>query len=374
MLKYDIYKHKYFFLQSWGLLPTLIMILMNHYYKGEYILPLIGGLGALFFLISLVCFLLRKMFSPMLMLSGFALMQYAFFFKFFGFALDVFPEAVVCGVLLFLNLLFVSSFKEKIKNFVYDWYANSPLRGWINTIIYEFYYISIFILYILSAYLAFVIIFNTYFSVYYEQLYEFLIFQFRIILLISLFIYEYIRMMLVQKMLLKEKWLPIIDDEGNVTGRIERNESFYGPIQYLHPHVRIVILVGDKLYLALNDDFYAICGENKLDHPFTGDVYYGENLEDCAKRLMQEKIGKRLDIRFLVKTPFVWKNRKRIVFLFITHLDNDNTLKSTMIKDGRLWSVAEIRQYMSTERFCDCLTDELDFLEKIVIPAYNMQK
>lgn len=374
MLRYDIYKHKYFFLQSWGLVPLLIMILINRYYQGEYIYILIGGIGGISFLINTIRFCLRKKFSPMLGLVGLVLMEYAFLLSVFDFALNVFPRVIICGVLLFLNFLFVSSFKEQIKSFVYSWYSGSPWRGWMNTIIYEFYYISIFILYVISAYLAFIIIFNTYFAAYYERVYDFAVFEFQIILIVFFFVYEYIRMIMVRRMLLKEKWLPIIDEEGTVLGRIERNESFFGTEQYLHPHVRIVVLIKDKLYLALNDDFYAICGENKIDHPFTGDVFYGESFEECANRLMQEKIGKKLDIRFLVKTPFSWKSRKRIVFLFIAHLNTEDILKNSMIKEGRLWSIAEIREYISTDKFCDCLIDELDFLERIVIPAYNLKK
>lgn len=374
MLRYDIDKHKYFFIQSWGLIPLLIVIFIDHYYQGEYVYSIIGGIGGISFLLNTVRFCLRKKFSPMLGLVGLVLMEYAFFLSVFDFALNVFPRVIICGVLLFLNLLFVSSFKEQIKTFVYNWYSGYPLRGWINTIIYEFYYISVFILYVISIYLAFIIIFNTYFSAYYEKIYDFAVFEFQVILIIFFFAYEYIRMIMVRKMLLKEIWLPIIDEEGNILGRVERNESFFGTVRYLHPHVRIAVLIKGKLFLATNDDFYAICGENKIDHPFTGDVFYGESLEDCAKRLMHEKIGKKLDIRFLLRTPFVWKNRKRIVFLFVAYLDTDDVFINSEIKDGRLWTADEIREYISTDKFCDCLVDEIDFLEKIVIPAYNLKK
>ena len=362
-------KHKYSFIQSWGLIPLLIAILIDHFSDNACLW--IGIVGGIFFVGNTILFFLRGKFFPVLVPTSLALIEFAFLFSVFHLSLGNFSKALIGGGFLFLNFLVGYIFKEPIKNFVYKWYSGHKEQEWINIIMYEFCYVSVCILYVVSAYMAFIILSYTY----YGRIPDFVSVDLPIILIICFFMYEYIRMMLVHRIFSKEVWLPAVNEQGGIVGQVRRDESFSDTdTPYLHPHVRIVILVKDKIFLSFNEDPYTLCGKNSMDHILTGDLFYGESVEDCANRLMQEKIGKRLELRSLLKVPFTWEKRKRLVFLFLAFLDTDDVLKNISIKEGRLWSIPEIREYLSTGKFSECLVEELDFLEKIVIPPYNSKR
>ena len=162
-----------------------------------------------------------------------------------------------------------------------------------------------------------------------------------------------------------------MDEKKCILDQIKQDDSCSdNDIPYLYPHVRIIVLIKDKIYLIPNNDSYSLYGENILDHPFTGDLFYEESPEDGSNRLIEGKIGKKIELRKLLDGPFIWPERKRLVFLFLALLDTVDVFRNTPIEGGELWTIPDIKDALFTRKFSDCLVDELDFLEKVVLP-YN---
>ncbi len=163
-----------------------------------------------------------------------------------------------------------------------------------------------------------------------------------------------------------------MDKKKYILDQTKQDDSFLdNDIPYLYPHVRVVVEIKDKIYLILNNDSYSLYGENLLDHPFTGDIFYEESPKVGANRLIQEIIGRKLELRDLLDGPFIWPERKRLVFLFLALLDTVDVFRNTTIEGGELWTIPDIKNALFTKKFSSCLVDELDFLEKVVLPVYN---
>lgn len=162
-----------------------------------------------------------------------------------------------------------------------------------------------------------------------------------------------------------------MDEKKCILEQIKQDDSFSdNNIPYLYPHVRIIVLIKDKIYLIPNNDSYTLYGKNKMYYPFTGDIFYEESPKVGANRLIQEIIGRKLELRDLLDGPFIWPERKRLVFLFLALLDTVDIFRNTPIEGGKLWTIPDIKDALFTREFSDCLVDELDFLEKVVLP-YN---
>lgn len=114
------------------------------------------------------------------------------------------------------------------------------------------------------------------------------------------FVYECIRIILLNKMLSKETWLPIINESLSVIGRVEKHESFRRGNCYLHPHLRVIIMCGNRIYLRPSQIKGSLSGLH-LDTPVSEDLRYGETPD----KVLKNSYGK---IYFCRKSKFSAKN------------------------------------------------------------------
>ena len=164
-----------------------------------------------------------------------------------------------------------------------------------------------------------------------------------------------------------------MDKKKYILDQTKQDDSFLdNDIPYLYPHIRVVVLVKNKIFLVPNNDLYNLYGEKKMYYPFTGDIFYEESPKVGANRLIQEIIGRKLELRDLLDGPFLWPERKRLVFLFLALLDTVDVFRNTTIEGGELWTILGIKNALFTKKFSSCLVDELDFLEKVVFPIHKL--
>ena len=136
--------------------------------------------------------------------------------------------------------------------------------------------------------------------------------------------------------------LPVTDENGNVTGSIDRKTAHSGS-KILHPVVHLHVFNSrGELYLQKRPDWKDI-QPGKWDTATGGHVSYGEGIAEALKREVEEEIG----ITDFVPEPlgryvFESKVEKDMINVFRTTYDGDIRPNAQELDTGRFWSRNEI--------------------------------
>ena len=141
----------------------------------------------------------------------------------------------------------------------------------------------------------------------------------------------------------KNELLPIVDGNGNVTGRATRGEC-HGGSMLLHPVVHLHVFNGKgELYLQRRPEWKDI-QPGKWDTAVGGHVDLGENIERALKREVSEELGiTQFTPTALGHYVFTSKKEKELVFVHKTVYDGAIIPSKTELAGGRFWSSEEIK-------------------------------
>ncbi len=148
----------------------------------------------------------------------------------------------------------------------------------------------------------------------------------------------------------KEEMLPLVDEQGNLTGAATRGECHNGS-KLLHPVVHLHVFNSrGELYLQRRPTWKDI-QPGRWDTSVGGHVDLGENIEQALRREALEELG---ISGFTPETypPYVFEsNREReLVFSHRTVYDGE-ICPSDELDGGRFWSIDEIRANIGKEVF-----------------------
>ena len=136
---------------------------------------------------------------------------------------------------------------------------------------------------------------------------------------------------------------PIVDEDGNVLGKILRGEAHDGR-KVLHPVVHLHLFNSKgELYLQRRPDWKPI-QPGKWDTAVGGHISYGETVQEAFKREVMEELG----ISVPNTTPmghyvFESKVEKELVYVFRTVYDGPVNPSQDELAGGRFWTMQEIK-------------------------------
>jgi isopentenyldiphosphate isomerase/intracellular septation protein A len=163
-----------------------------------------------------------------------------------------------------------------------------------------------------------------------------------------------------------EEWLPLVDENGKITGKATRHSVHSGP-GMLHPviHLHIINSKGE-IYLqkrAMHKDTQP----GKWDTSVGGRVDLGETIEQALLRETAEELNI-TGIRPIPLTRYKWEtdSESELVFSFTALYNAMPVYNRNEIDDGRFWTTTEIRKNLQTGIFTPNFENEFPLLLKII--------
>lgn len=166
----------------------------------------------------------------------------------------------------------------------------------------------------------------------------------------------------------REEWLPIVTEKGEVTGKIAKCVSMNMKNRFLHPVVRVALISNSKVYLQERSD-NDILNPKKLDHPFEKYMLFNHEINLAARNSIKQMIGNELNVslRFLLKYVFENDDTKRLIFLFVAEIEDEDMVKRGGRMDGKFWTVKQMEEGFADEIFSECFELEFEYLKNMVL-------
>ena len=370
MKQEKLFKHRYFYLQSAGLLPLFLVSLTNNYLTEIHTVKLALFIGLICLCVEIFYRIFYRRFLLMFGVSTLTLIQFASLKLLFYNSLFLISNTVFLGILLFINILIVRGLHRILFHRHSRDYSRKDRMVMAN-IMHEFMYMSRLLLYVLSFYLAVTIMFNTYSRNMYPDIYVFLNYRLNLILMMLYFVYECILIILLNKMLSKETWLPIINESLSVIGRVEKHESFRRGNCYLHPHLRVIIMCGNRIYLRPGQIKGSLSGLH-LDTPVSEDLRYGETPDKVLKIAMEKYISveNRNSPRRILTSKFKTDIMNRVIMLYVLNV-SDESYVINKPRGGKFWTSDQIDAELGKGVFSTCFEQEYEFLKNTILLAWE---
>lgn len=183
-------------------------------------------------------------------------------------------------------------------------------------------------------------------------------------------IYEEVKTRSIIQQLRKEEWLPIVNESGEVTGRIARSVSSKMKNRFMHPVVRVALIHKGDIYLqkrAESDLLDSGC----YDHPFEKYMLFNHEINIAVRNSISRVLNmQELPFNFLIKYVYENDNTKRLIFLFIARIETDDQLKSISLLNGKFWTAKQIEEsFVDDKVFSECFQLEYEYLKNVVIQA-----
>lgn len=197
-----------------------------------------------------------------------------------------------------------------------------------------------------------------------------------LIILISIGIYQAYRTSTLASKLKKEEWLPIVTEKGEVTGKIAKSVSMNMKNRFLHPVVRVALVSNSKVYLQERLKSDILCPK-KLDYPFEKYMLFNHEINLSARNSIRQMLGDTIDVslKFVLKYVFENDNTKRLNFLFVVNVENEDDIKRSNLMTGKFWTIKQIEEGFADEILSECFELEFEYLKNmILLPSTNDAK
>jgi isopentenyldiphosphate isomerase/intracellular septation protein A len=178
------------------------------------------------------------------------------------------------------------------------------------------------------------------------------------------FLIEFIRQKKKQKTLVREEWVPLVDENGKVTGQAPRSQVHNGS-KLLHPVVHMQVLNRNKAILLQKRPETKLIQPGKWDTAVGGHISAGENLEQALQKEAWEEIGLR-DFSAKLLQVYKWESdvENELVYLFVTHDYKNYNVHSDEVVEARFWTRNQIEKHLGQGVFTPNFEHEFHLLNE----------
>jgi uncharacterized membrane protein len=193
------------------------------------------------------------------------------------------------------------------------------------------------------------------------------------IMLLIILLMEEGRLFILRRRLVGEEWLPVVTDQGVVTGRVAKSITKDMKNRFMHPVVRVALIYRGSIYLQ-ERDHTRLLNPGMLDYPFEKYMQYNDEIDETVRRSISQECGSiAVPLRFLLKYTFENETTKRLIFLYVSDITDEVIFNSLNLRGGKLWSEAQIEDNMGTGIFSECFELEFEYLKNTVLLAHRFR-
>ncbi|WP_294068281.1 hypothetical protein [Proteiniphilum sp. UBA1028] len=187
--------------------------------------------------------------------------------------------------------------------------------------------------------------------------------------LVAIVLLEEGRLSILRRRLVCEEWLPVVTERGEVTGRVAKSITKDLKNRFMHPVVRVALIHKGSIYLQERDPS-RLLNPGMLDYPFEKYMQYNDDIDETVRRSIAQECGSNdLPLRFLLKYTFENEATKRLIFLYVSDVEDEVLYNSLRLKGGKLWTEAQIEDNMGNRIFSECFELEFEYLKNTVLLA-----
>lgn len=193
------------------------------------------------------------------------------------------------------------------------------------------------------------------------------------VVLLLIIMMESWRLYLLNRKLLSEEWLPVVTERGEVTGRVAKSITKDMKNKFMHPVVRVALIYKGTIYLK-ERDASRLLNPGLLDYPFEKYMQFNDDIDVTVRNsIAKECGGQNIPLRFLLKYTFENETTKRLIFLYVSDIDEEELFNSLPLSGGKLWTEAQIEDNMGTSIFSECFELEFEYLKNTVLLAHQFR-
>ncbi len=160
-----------------------------------------------------------------------------------------------------------------------------------------------------------------------------------------------------------DEWFPVVDENGNVTGKALRRICHDGKSMLLHPVVHLHLFnTKGEIFLQKRADTKDI-EPGKWDTSVGGHVGLNESIEAALLREVREEIGLTVfSPRFM--TRYIWKSsrERELINAYSTISDDMPEINKSEIEQGMYWTINEIKKNLGKNIFTPNFEHEFKLL------------
>lgn len=193
------------------------------------------------------------------------------------------------------------------------------------------------------------------------------------VILLGIFVIETARLYILDKKLYKEEWLPVVTERGEVTGKVAKSISIDLKNKFMHPVVRLAFIYKGRIYLRTREK-ERLLNPGKLDFPFEKYMQFNDNVDETLQNGIRKECGcNDIPLRFLLKYTFENEITKRLIFLYVSVIEEEATFNCLRLQGGKLWTSSQIEDNLGTDIFSECFELEYEYLKNTVLMAYQIK-
>ena len=181
------------------------------------------------------------------------------------------------------------------------------------------------------------------------------------------FLIELFRQKRKQKQLLGEEWVPLVDEQGRITGRTPRSQVHNGS-KLLHPVVHLHVVNNNKAILLQKRPMSKLIQPGKWDTAVGGHISAGETLEQALKKEAFEEIGL-LDFSAKLIKTYKWESavEAELVYTFVTYDFKNFNVHSDEVEEARFWTKNQIEKNLGKDVFTPNFEIEFELLKEMKV-------
>ncbi len=181
------------------------------------------------------------------------------------------------------------------------------------------------------------------------------------------FLFELLKQKKKQKVQAGEEWVPLVDEQGRITGQAPRSQVHNGS-KLLHPVVHLHVINRNKTILLQKRPLSKLIQPGKWDTAVGGHISAGETLEQALQKEAFEEIGLK-DFSAKLLKVYKWESEveAELVYLFWAHDIKNHFVHTDEVDELRFWTKNQVEKQLGQGIFTPNFEHEFELLKELKI-------